>query len=91
MKKIVCAVLALTIVLALAACGGSAASIKMVMGTGGTAGTYYGYGGVLGQYIKNSGGIDVTVVATDGSKANIQGVDAGDYQLGTVQSDFLIL
>ena len=34
------------------------------MGTGGSAGTYYGYGGVLGQYIKNKAGIDVTVVAT---------------------------
>ena len=59
----------------------------MNMGTGGSAGTYYGYGGVLGQYIKNKAGIDVTVVATDGSKANIQGIAAGDYQLGTVQSD----
>ena len=42
---------------------------------------------MLGQYIKNKAGIDVTVVATDGSKANIQGIDSGDYQLGTVQSD----
>ena len=61
----------------------------MTMGTGGTAGTYYGYGGVLGQYIKNEAGIPVTVVSTDGSKANIQGIDAGNYQLGTVQSDVL--
>ncbi len=78
-----------------AAAGGAApaaapASLgKMTMGTGGTAGTYYAYGGVLGQYIKNKGGVDVTVVSTDGSKANIQGIDAGDYQLGTVQSDVL--
>ena len=72
----------------LAACGG-ASSTKMTMGTGGTSGTYYGYGGVLGQYIKNNAGIDVTVVSTDGSKANIQGVDAGNYQLGTVQSDVM--
>jgi len=59
------------------------------MGTGGTLGTYYGYGGVLGQYIKNNAGINVTVVSTDGSKANIQGIDAGNYQLGTVQSDVM--
>ena len=91
MKKIISMVLALTLVLALTACGasGDAKAEKMVMGTGGTAGTYYGYGGVLGQYIKNHAGIDVTVVATDGSKANIQGIDAGDYQLGTVQSDVM--
>ena len=61
----------------------------MTMGTGGTSGTYYGYGGVLGQYIKNNAGIGVTVVSTDGSKANIQGMDAGNYQLGTVQSDVM--
>ena len=89
MKKVISAALVLTLVLTLTACGGGAAAQKMVMGTGGTAGTYYGYGGVLGQYIKNHGGIDVTVVSTDGSKANIQGIDAGDYQLGTVQSDVM--
>ena len=88
MKKIISVVLVLTLVLALAACGGSGAS-KMTMGTGGTSGTYYAFGGVLGQYIKNNAGIDVTVVSTDGSKANIQGIAAGDYQLGTVQSDVM--
>ena len=88
MKKIISLVLVLTMMLALTACGGASAA-KMTMGTGGTTGTYYGYGGVLGQYIKNNAGIDVTVVSTDGSKANIQGIDAGDYQLGTVQSDVM--
>ena len=88
MKKILSVALILALVLSLAACGGSGAS-KMTMGTGGTTGTYYGYGGVLGQYIKNNAGIDVTVVSTDGSKANIQGIAAGDYQLGTVQSDVM--
>lgn len=87
MKKFIAIVLTLVMVVALVACGG--AGSKMTMGTGGTAGTYYGYGGVLGQYIKNNAGIDVTVVSTDGSKANIQGIDAGDYQLGTVQSDVM--
>ncbi len=88
MKRIITAILALVLALSLVACG-SAGSTKMTMGTGGTAGTYYGYGGVLGQYIKNNAGIDVTVVSTDGSKANIQGIDAGNYQLGTVQSDVM--
>ena len=88
MKKILSVALILAMVLTLAACGGSGAS-KMTMGTGGTTGTYYGYGGVLGQYIKNNAGIDVTVVSTDGSKANLQGIAAGDYQLGTVQSDVM--
>jgi len=88
MKKVIAIVLALVMVLALSACNGTGTS-KMTMGTGGTAGTYYGYGGVLGQYISNNAGINVTVVSTDGSKANIQGIDVGDYQLGTVQSDVM--
>ena len=91
MKKLISIILVLVMALALVACGeaGGAASTRMTMGTGGTTGTYYGYGNVLGQYIKNNAGIDVTVVSTDGSKANIQGIDAGDYQLGTVQSDVM--
>ena len=88
MKKIISIILAVTMILALSACGSSTGT-RMTMGTGGTSGTYYGYGGVLGQYIKNHAGIDVTVVSTDGSKANIQGIQAGNYQLGTVQSDVM--
>ena len=87
MKKFLAILLSLAMIIALAACG--AAGTKMTMGTGGTSGTYYGYGGVLGQYIKNNAGINVTVVSTDGSKANIQGIAAGNYQLGTVQSDVM--
>lgn len=87
MKKIISVILMLALVFALSACGG--AGTKMTMGTGGTSGTYYGYGGVLGQYITNNAGINVTVVSTDGSKANIQGIEAGNYQLGTVQSDVM--
>ena len=89
MKKILSLVLAMTMLLALCACGGSAGATKMTMGTGGTSGTYYAFGGVLGQYIKNHAGIEVIVVSTDGSKANIESIAAGDYQLGTVQSDVM--
>ncbi len=88
MKRIIAVLMAIAMIFAVSACGGGAGS-KMTMGTGGTSGTYYGYGGVLGQYIKNNAGINVTVVSTDGSKANIQGIDAGNYQLGTVQSDVM--
>ena len=88
MKKIISIALVVVLAFALVACGG-AAGTKMTMGTGGTSGTYYGYGGVLGQYINNNAGIAVNVVSTDGSKANIQGIAAGDYQLGTVQSDVM--
>ena len=87
MKKIIAFAMAVVMVLALCACAGSGSA--MTMGTGGTAGTYYAFGGVLGQFIKNNAGVNVTVVSTDGSKANIQGIDAGNYQLGTVQSDVM--
>lgn len=88
MKKILSLVLILAMaVFAFSACTTSGTS--MTMGTGGTQGTYYGYGGVLGQFIKNNAGINVSVVSTDGSKANILGIEEGSYQLGTVQSDVM--
>ena len=86
MKKLLAICLVLVSIFALCACGGNNA---MTMGTGGTAGTYYGYGGILGTQIKEAAGITVNVVSTDGSKANILGIDNGDYQLGTVQSDVM--
>ena len=95
-KRILALVLAIVTVFALTACGGNTAAdgeakkpTKMTMGTGGTTGTYYGYGSVLSNYFKDKAGVNVTVVSTDGSKANIQGIDAGNYQLGTVQSDVM--
>ena len=87
MKRILALALCLLMVLSCAACGGS--GTKMSMGTGGTAGTYYAYGGVLGNQIKNTANITVNVVSTDGSKANILGIHSGDYQLATVQSDVM--
>ena len=86
MKKIISIVaLALVLVMALASCGGAT---KLTMGTGGTGGTYYAFGGILSQYVTNAG-VNCVAVSTDGSKANIQGIAAGDYQLGTVQSDVM--
>lgn len=98
MKRMFALVLCAVMLLSMAACGSSASTsdttaakstTKMAMGTGGSAGTYYAYGTILGRYMKDKAGIDVTVVSTDGSKANIQGIQAGDYQLGTVQSDVM--
>lgn len=88
MKKIIALTLSALLLLALAACGTSG-STRMTMGTGSPTGTYYAFGGVLGQYMKNYAGTDVTVVSSDGSKANIESIDAGDYQLGLVQSDVM--
>ena len=86
MKKILAILSAIAMLLCMTACGGSK---SMTMGTGSPTGTYYASGGVLGQYIKNKAEINVNAVSTGGSKDNIQGIDAGDYQLGTVQSDVM--
>lgn len=86
MKRILSILLMLSMVFSFAACGGTS---TMTMGTGSPTGTYYSYGGVLGQYIKNKTDINVNAVSTGGSKDNIQGIDVGDYQLGTVQSDVM--
>ncbi len=85
MRRILAIIITLAILFSFSACSGS----TMTMGTGSTQGTYYGYGGILGTQIKTVSGINVNVVSTDGSKANILGIDSGNYQLGTVQSDVM--
>ena len=86
MKKILSILMTIALVFALVACAGGS---TMTMGTGSPTGTYYAYGGIIGQYINNNAGIAVNAVSTGGSKDNIQGIDSGDYQLGTVQSDVM--
>ncbi|MCR5774752.1 MAG: TAXI family TRAP transporter solute-binding subunit [Lachnospiraceae bacterium] len=68
---------------------GCAGRERMMFGTGGTAGTYYAYGGVLAQYITKYTDIKVTAVSTGGSKVNIQSIQDGDFQLGFTQSDVM--
>ena len=94
MKKILALILALCLIFALAACGQSAAPAddgkSLTMGTGGEAGTYYAFGGVLGSYIGQNTDISVNVVSSGGSAANITGiVTDGIYDLATVQSDVM--
>ncbi len=84
MKKILAMLMVLALMLSLVGCAST-----YTMGTGSPTGTYYAYGGILGQYVKNETGIAVNAVSTGGSKDNIQGIDIGDYQLGTVQSDVM--
>ncbi len=69
----------------LTGCGGT----RMMFGTGGTAGTYYSYGGVIAQYMSTYADVKVTAVSTGGSKVNIQSIQDGDFQLGFTQSDVM--
>ncbi len=94
MKKIIAILMVLALMFSLTACGNTgttsgAGATKLTVGTGGTSGTYYAYGGVLGNHIKANTGITINVVSTDGSKANLLGMEKGNYQLGTVQSDVI--
>ena len=80
MKKIVALLLALCMVFALAACGGSSKSLTFT--TGGEAGTYFAFGGVMAQKISEVTDTTVTAITSGGSKANIQALEAGDADFG---------
>ncbi len=85
MKHRACCAILVALMLMLSGCGGQ----RMMMGTGGTSGTYYAFGGVLAQYMKNYTDYSVTAVSTAASKANIQSIGDGDYQIGFTQSDVM--
>lgn len=57
--------------------------------TGGDQGTYYGFGSVLAGQISGATDTKVTAITSGGSKANIEAMEAGDAQLGFVQSDVM--
>ena len=89
MKKALALLLALCMILALCACGASG-NKKLTMGTGGEAGTYYAVGGVLGGYIGQKTDLNINVVASTGSAANLTGIVVDNiYDLATVQSDVM--
>ena len=94
MKRFLSVLLALCLVMAVAACafadaapkdGGS----KLTFTTGGEAGTYFGFGGVLAQKVSEVTSTGVTAITSGGSAANIDAIDMGDAQLGFSQSDVL--
>ncbi len=102
MKKKISVLIVMMLVMSmlLCACGNSkepAASatdtkketVELTMGTGGETGTYYAFGGVLAQYVSGNTDVKVTAVTSGGSQANIEDIDAGEVQLGTVQSDVM--
>ena len=89
MKKLLAILLAVMMVAALAV-PAMAAEANLTMGTGGEAGTYYAFGGVLGSYIGQNTDIKINVVSSGGSAANITGIVVdGTYDLATVQSDVM--
>ena len=64
-------------------------SIKIA--TGGTSGTYYGFSNVIAQTLNETlkDELNLLVVSTGASKANIQLVDAGECGMAIVQNDVM--
>ena len=56
------------------------------IGTGGTGGTYYPIGGLIGNTISTDK-INVSAVATNGSVANVNGIVGGSMESGFSQAD----
>lgn len=102
LSKILAIILCVALALTLCACGNKddnkdnandsennnvQTPATLTMGTGGESGTYYAFGGVLANYLGTEANLNVNVVSTGGTKANIVGIDNGEFELATVQSD----
>ncbi len=82
MKRILSALVALIMVFSCAS-----ALAELTFTTGGSAGTYYAFGGVLAQFISDNSDVKISAVTGEGSAANIDMLDMKFAQLGFVQSD----
>ncbi len=71
------------------ASGGGAEGINIRLATGGTSGTYYAYGGVIGQVLSDATGAKFDVQSTGASKANISLVADGEVDMAIVQNDVM--
>lgn len=80
MKKLFALILALVMSLSLFACGSSKTKMRFV--TGGESGTYYAFGSTIAQHATNNAGIDVVGLVGNGSKSNVEELDAGNGRAG---------
>ncbi|MDF2568469.1 MAG: transporter solute receptor, family, partial [Sporomusa sp.] len=75
-------------------CGGSQTTsqkpTQMILATGGTAGTYYPFGGAMAQIFNSKAqNVNVTAQATGASVENLRLVNKKEAELAIVQSDML--
>lgn len=89
MKRGICAVAVMVMAMG-ALAGAQAADVKLILATGGTAGTYYPFGGAMAK-IWNSKipGMNVTAQTTGASAENIRLINKKEVELALVQSDTL--
>ncbi len=87
MKRVIVYCMACMFVIGLVSIS-AAADVKMVLATGGTAGTYYPFGGAMAK-IWNSKipGMNVTAQATGASAENVRLVNKKEAEIAIVQSD----
>lgn len=66
-----------------------AAPAQLIMGTGGTTGTYYPLGGAISQIVtdNSNGVVSITAQATGASNENVNLIAAGDVDLAIIQND----
>ena len=62
---------------------------ELTFTTGGPAGTYYAFGSVMASKIGEVTSTTVNAITSDGSKANIEALEAGDADIAFVQSDVM--
>ena len=99
MKKKIAIVLSVILVFAtlfITACGDKTPETndnvlaqEIILGTGGSTGTYYGFCNVMATVLNEKVGTDIKVQSTGASKANILGVDDGSFDMAIVQNDVM--
>ena len=96
MKKRIFALLqACALVAATTACGisdtqtGAKEKPDVIFATGDHTGSYFAFGNLLSGYMSDASGADIELVSTEGSVANINGVNEGVFQLGLAQADVM--
>ena len=86
MKKLFTLVLVMSVVFAGTAW--AAQPMRLTMATGGVAGIYFPFGGILGQVMSdNSGVVEITAQVTGATVENLNLMGMGDVELALVQND----
>lgn len=93
-KKVLAVLLAISMLLCFAGCGdkqdaGKEENVKLRFVTGGESGTYYAFGSVIAQHATNNAGISVNAIVGNGSKANVEELQANNAELAFCQSDVM--
>lgn len=91
MKKLLTIALTLVMVLSLTACAGGGGQVhRLVMVTGGDAGTYYAFGGVIANVLtENIENVEITATTSGASAANARSLHNKEADLAILQNDVL--